>query len=123
MKKLLIIFLLFSVKCFSQFIDTVIHAPNYTSYFNYSLHEPLYVVYKLYKAGGSCSRAGDYFKTGGLPNSATGKDYAHNGFDEGHLADSKDFAYDCSLQEATCWYQRTSIERLKANHNAQQNVQ
>lgn len=102
MRKLLLLIAFLSLeKCFSQTIDTVIHAPNYTSYYSYSLHEPLYVTYKLKDAGGDCSRIGDVFKTGGLPYSATSKDYKASGYDEGHLADSKDFAYDCLLQEAT----------------------
>ena len=82
-------------------IDTVIKYPNYTSYFSYKLHEPVFVVYKLYKGGGNCSRDKDRFTDGGLKYSAEPIDYAGNGYDEGHLANSKDFAYDCKLQEAT----------------------
>ena len=116
MKTLLLILTFFIAgSSFSQ-VDTVIHEPNYTSYFSYQLHEPLYVVYKLYHGGGNCSRAGDRFKTDGLPNSATPADYKGNGFDEGHLANSKDFAYDCALQEATfrffnCVPQSPSLNR------------
>jgi len=101
--KTLFIFIIFLNlgECFSQKIDTVIHALNYTSYFSYRLREPLYVTYKLKDAGGDCSRKGDVFKTGGLPHSAISKDYKGSGYDEGHLADSKDFANDCLLQEAT----------------------
>lgn len=96
-----ILSLFFTATSFSQSVDTVVRAPNYTSYFNYQLHEPLYVVYKLYKGGGDCSRKSDRFKTGNLPYSATAADYKGNGYDEGHLCNSKDFAFDCGLQEAT----------------------
>jgi len=82
-------------------IDTVIRKGSYTSYFSTKLHEPLYVVYTLYKGGGDCSRTGDVFKTDGLVGSATADDYAHNGYDEGHEANAEDFAYDCRLQELT----------------------
>ncbi len=82
-------------------IDSVIVTNGYTSYFNYELHEPLYVEYKLFKGGGTCSRTGDKFTTGNLQESATSADYKGGGYDEGHLANSKDFAYDCELQKAT----------------------
>ena len=76
----------------AQSVDTVIKTTGYTSYFNYTLHEPLYVAYKLYKGGGDCDRAGDVFTTGGLIGSATAADYKAGRYDEGHLANSKDFA-------------------------------
>ncbi len=97
----LALFTCFSNIAFCQKVDTVIHKDNYTSYYSYSLHDPLYVNYKLFHGGGDCSRNGRKFKTDGLPFSATPSDYAGNGYDEGHLADSKDFAYDCNLQEET----------------------
>jgi len=75
--------------------------PIYTSYFNYRLHQPLYVVYSIYRGGGNCSREGDVFVTGGLDSSATSDDYYHSGFDIGHEAPSKDFAFNCALQKMT----------------------
>ncbi len=85
----------------AQKVDTVIVTNTYTSYYNYSLHEPLYVVYKLYKGGGDCSRKPFHFKTNGLRHSANPTDYRGSGFDEGHLADAKDFAFDCAKEEET----------------------
>lgn len=85
----------------AQQIDTVITTDAYTSYYSYQLHEPMYVSYKLYKGGGDCSRKSFHFKTGGLPHSATPADYKGSGFDEGHLADAKDFAFDCIKEEET----------------------
>lgn len=98
MKKLLILFFL-PLFAFGQ--DTVIQKGIYTSYFSYKEHNPLYVVYKLYKGGGTCSRAAFKFITDGLPNSATASDYAHSGFDEGHLVNAADFAFDCKKEEMT----------------------
>lgn len=82
-------------------VDTVIYAPNYTSYYSYRLHDPLYVVYRLFRGGGSCDRSVDRFVTDNLPYSATEADYRGSGYDEGHECDSKDFAFSCVLQEAT----------------------
>ena len=52
-------------------------------------------VYKLYKGGGECSRKGLVFKTGGVRNSATAQDYYKSGYDQGHLVNFEDYAYDC----------------------------
>ena len=93
--------LLFFLNTNAQSVDTIIVTDGYTSYFNNELHEPLYVAYKLYKGGGDCSRVGDVFTTGNLQESATAADYRGGGYDEGHLANSKDFAYDCELQKST----------------------
>lgn len=101
MKKLFSLLAVFPLIVSAQSIDTVIHAPNYTSYYNYELHEPLYVTYTLFHGGGDCKRTGDHFVTDGLPHSALPADYRAGGYDEGHLANSKDFAYDCALQVAT----------------------
>ena len=104
MKKTLLIIIasIISICSYSQIkADTVIRTSIYTSYFNYSLHEPLYVVYSLYKGGGKCDRSGDVFVTDGLPYSATDKDYSHSGYDEGHEANSQDFAFNCALQKMT----------------------
>lgn len=101
MKHLLSLLILSASFVHAQKIDTVISTKIYTSYFSYQLHEPLYVVYSLSHGGGNCDRSADHFITGNLPHSATAKDYARNGYDEGHLANSKDFAYDCPSQELT----------------------
>ena len=98
---IMLIAMLFFGAASAQKADTVIKAGIYTSYFSYELKEPLYVVYKLYKGGGDNSRDGIKFKTGGLKNSATAKDYAHNGYDEGHLANAEDFAGNAKNEEKT----------------------
>lgn len=101
MKYILILILLSPLLCFSQKIDTVINAGTYKSYYNYSLKQPIYVYYKLYKGGGDCSRKGMSFKSGGIKQSATAKDYYKSGFDQGHIANFEDFAFDCVKGEST----------------------
>ncbi|HTB52932.1 MAG TPA: DNA/RNA non-specific endonuclease [Ferruginibacter sp.] len=98
---IVLFFLLLVFKVEAQEVDDIISNDIYTSYFNHQLHEPLYVVYKLYEAGGNCKRKGMHFKTGGLEYSAKAKDYKGSGYDEGHLADAKDFAYDYDKEEET----------------------
>lgn len=116
MKKLILVSLLFFVlKAQGQQVDTVIHNDVYTSYFNYQLHEPLYVVYKLYQGGGECSRKAFHFKTGSLYYSARARDYKGSGFDEGHLADAKDFSYDCEKEEETFRFYNCVPQTKKLN--------
>ena len=99
--RLLILFLLLPLISFSQRIDTVINNGYYTSYFNYTLKQPVFVVYKLYRGGGDCSRKGMRFKSGGARYSATPKDYYKSGYDEGHLVNFEDYASDCIKGEST----------------------
>ena len=104
MKKLLpILTLLFTYTLHAQpyKIDTIIDNGVFLSYFNDSLHEPVYVSYTLYKGGGDCSRDGLRFTTNDLPHSATASDYANNGYDEGHLCNAEDEAYDCNREGET----------------------
>ncbi|WP_370633093.1 DNA/RNA non-specific endonuclease [Mucilaginibacter sp. UR6-11] len=72
---------------------------NYISHYSYELKEPLYVSYTLSRGGGSCNRAHYRFRAG--PFTATASDYSHSGYDEGHLANAEDFAYDCALDKKT----------------------
>lgn len=88
----------------SQKVDTIINSNIYKSYYNYNLKQPLFVIYKLYKGGGSCSRKGLTFKTGGIKSSATQTDYHKSGYDQGHLANFEDFASDCKNGELTFRY-------------------
>jgi len=62
----------------------------------------LYVVYHLYQGGGDCSRKGMTFIADS--GTATNSDYSRQGFDKGHLADAKDFAYDCNKELSTFSY-------------------
>jgi endonuclease G len=107
MKKLLtLIFTLFSIYSFSQKIDTIITNDVYTSYFSFEVKNPLLVVYKLHDGGGDCSRVGMSFTTDHISHTkiACASDYSHSGYDEGHMCNAEDFAYDCDLERQTFKY-------------------
>lgn len=105
MKKiiLLIIFTFIVNQVFSQIYkpDTIIDNQVYKSYFSKQLKNPLFVTYKLYNGGGVCIRTTYHFINDSKLKTATSKDYATSGYDEGHLANSEDFAYDCFKDEKT----------------------
>jgi endonuclease G len=90
----------FSVPHFTEQVDTVVNMGNYSSHYSYTLKEPLYVSYTLKNGGGDCSRAHYRFRADSTLT-ATAADYAHSGYDEGHLANAEDFAYDCKLDKKT----------------------
>ena len=82
-------------------VDTIIKNSAYTSYFCKAIKQPLYVSYILYKGGGDCDRTKFRFKNDTKLKTATLKDYASTGYDQGHLANSEDFANDCVKDELT----------------------
>ncbi len=100
-KTLLVLLSLISISSFAQKIDTVINTGVYKSYFNYKLKEPVYVEYILYHGGGDCDRSVFHFKNDTKISMAKLSDYAHNGYDQGHLANAEDFANDCIKDEKT----------------------
>jgi len=108
---------------FSQTIDTIITNPIYKSYFSYQTHTPLFVSYILYKGGGSCSRKSMSFTTNGLTQSATAKDYELSGYDIGHLANAKDFAYDCEKEKLTFYYYNALPQTPKLNRGCWKHIE
>ena len=94
-------FVFLSILVFGQKIDTVLNNGTYKSYFNYTLKEPVYVSYTLYHGGGDCDRSEYNFKNDTKIKMARQKDYAHSGYDQGHLTNAEDFAYDCEMDEET----------------------
>lgn len=105
-KILCIVCLLVSVCVNGQHVDTVINTGVYKSYFSYSIKEPLYVTYALFKGGGDCNRRAEGFSFKQCDvETASDEDYSHMGYDKGHLANAEDFAYDCSKEALTfCYY-------------------
>jgi endonuclease G len=103
MKKLILaLLLILSFSANAQIkVDTIIDTKVYKSYFCKAIKEPLYVSYILYKGGGDCDRSGFRFKNDTKLKTATQKDYAASGYDQGHLAGAEDFAYDCPSDEKT----------------------
>lgn len=75
----------------AQKVDTIISTPIYKSYFSKTYKEPLFVIYGLYNGGGDVSRVGLSFKSV-KKLTATDADYAHSGYDMGHMANTEDFA-------------------------------
>jgi endonuclease G len=85
--------------------QSIVNRGIYTVNFSNSLHEPLWVSYKLYKGGGDCNRNAFRFKNDiDSFQTATDFDYAKSGYDKGHLANAEDFAYDCTKDELTFRY-------------------
>jgi len=114
-KAITLICLLVALRSQAQVVDEIVRNDIYISYFNDELHEPLYVEYKLYQGGGNCKRKGMHFKTGDLQYSAKAKDYKASGYDEGHLADAKDFAYDYEKEEETFRFYNCVPQTKKLN--------
>lgn len=103
MKKILFVILTLislSVKSQSIKIDTIINKENYISYFSFKTKTPLYVKYNLHLGGGDCSREGFRFISE-FKKCQTTSDYSHSGYDQGHLANSEDFAGNCKLDNLT----------------------
>jgi len=107
---------LFFISLSAQQVDTVINAGVYKSYFCFSLKEPLYVTYTLYKGGGGCDRddQGFSFKKCGV-QTASDADYSGSGLDKGHLANAEDFADDCEKEEKTFCYYNCVPQTVKLN--------
>jgi DNA/RNA endonuclease G (NUC1) len=103
---LLVFFILQISLSYSQKVDTVINTGIYKSYYSFSLKEPVFVIYHLYKGGGDCNRKGLKFK-GNIRNCPTDNDYRNSGYDKGHLVPFEDFANNCQHAELTFRYYNT----------------
>jgi endonuclease G len=95
--------------------DTVITNPVYVSFHNQKAGSPVAVVYKLYKGGGPCSRAGFRFINDLKVKTATSDDYAKSGYDKGHMANSEDFANNCPYDELTFRFYNCTPQKPELN--------
>lgn len=104
--------------------NVVIKTPILESHFYRPIKEPLYVVYALFKGGGDCPRSGMSFKND-QPNleTATDKDYAHSGFDQGHLANAEDFANDCAKERLTFVFYNAVPQTVNLNRGVWKSVE
>ena len=100
MKYILFILLILPFLSFTQY-DTVIHTKSFTSYYSKTLRLPVMVKYSLYKGGGNCNRKRDVFRNDYKVNVVGAKEFKASGYDEGHMANAEDFAYNCELQKST----------------------
>jgi endonuclease G, mitochondrial len=116
MKNLIIFFLLILFECTIACAQKIINKGIYKANFSNTLHQPRWVSYKLYKGGGDCDRDGMNFKCdeAGL-ECATDEDYAHSGYDKGHLANAEDFASDCDKDELTFRYYNCLPQTVNLN--------
>ncbi len=85
----------------------------YESLFSKKYNQPLYVKYILYKGGGDCDRKQFRFKKDKVD--VSNKDYNGTGYDEGHLANAEDFAYDCTKMELTFRFYNCIAQTPKLN--------
>lgn len=106
MKKFIVLFFILftNTTTWAQKIDTIIKTKWFQSYYSYTLKTPVYVVYDIWKGGGSCDRGSSSFKTGNISKSARAKDYSKSGFDQGHLVPFEDLAFDCKAAESTFFF-------------------
>ena len=88
----------------SQTRDTIINRGIYKSYFSYTLQQPVFVSYKLYKGGGECDRSKFRFINDTKLEMIDNLEYTGLGYDRGHIANAEDFAYDCKKDELTFRY-------------------
>ena len=106
MKKITAILALMLITFFTnaQKVDTIIKTPILKSYFSLKLREPVFVAYTLVNGGGDCSRAAFAFHNDTKLPMCGDKEYSHSGCDKGHLANSEDFANNCTKDELTFRY-------------------
>ena len=117
--KLLYLFccLLFTTLLYGQQPDTLIITPIYTSLYSQTYNMPKEVSYKLYQAGGPCSREAENmtFHLDHIKLHISSKDYANSGYDIGHMAPAADFAYNCYLEELTFRFYNSVPQSPKSN--------
>ena len=124
MKKILILIgLLTCLTGYSQIVDTIIQTPIYTSYYSFKTGTPLFVSYVLYNGGGNCKRDTMKFRTYGVRSCMNNKNYAHSGFDIGHLANAEDFSFDCLKESLTFRFINALPQKPRCNRGCWKHIE
>lgn len=105
MRKLLyLVLLLVTVTCNAQ--QVTVHHKAYTTCFDQSLHEPVWVKWTLTPAmlpKDHLPRTNKFTEDPLIPNTKLNKDYEGSGYDQGHLSPAQDNAAD-QQTEIECFY-------------------
>ena len=116
MKRITVIFCFIFFACCISFAQIVVNKGIYKASFSNTLHEPRYVSYTLYKGGGSCDRGKyKFINDDSSLQCATDADYKGSIYDKGHLANSEDFAFDCTKDEMTFRYYNCLPQTVNLN--------
>lgn len=116
LKSLLVLALLFLCCCISCGAQLLVNKGIYKVNFSNEYRMPRYVSYMLHKGGGACNRKKFSFKNDDSRlKTATDADYAHHGYDKGHLANAEDFAFDCAKDELTFRYYNCLPQTVNLN--------
>jgi len=100
----------------SAFSQIIVDKGIYKANFSNDYHEPRFVSYYLYKGGGDCDRNKFTFKNDDSRlECATDNDYKGSTYDKGHLANAKDFAFDCVKDELTFRYYNCLPQTINLN--------
>lgn len=115
---ILIALLLFSIGPRIEKVDKGIKEPIYYSAYNNQYKGPSYVVYKIYKGGGNCSRKGCTF-TSNYPH----YNFSLSSYDTGHLVPAEDFAYSDRLMKSTFKYYNALPQTPNLNRGSWKKVE
>lgn len=92
--------------------NTVYDMKYYKAYYSKTIQTSSFVIYKLYKGGGSVSRVNMSFRAyKKLPH----YNYVKSGYDRGHLVPAEDFANDVNKLKQTFYYINCIPQTVKLN--------
>lgn len=92
--------------------NTVYDMKYYKAYYSKTIQTSSFVIYKLYKGGGSVSRVNMSFRA---YNKLPHYNYVKSGYDRGHLVPAEDFANDVNKLKQTFYYINCIPQTVKLN--------